>query len=189
MFSDVQLGELSDWASAKIMDRLLKSANWIVNGIFMNRMYEVNDHRNCHIVDLDEHSCTCRKWQVSALPCGHVLAACRFMGMTDFNHLACKWLKKTELKATYQGLVFPVGEVSSWQCPNYLKVVKPPFMVKPQSGRPKNKDRVRSQGEEPVPVKCGRCGNTGHTRKSCRETLPKKKVSYVFVFKQYYFFF
>ncbi|PWA65663.1 hypothetical protein CTI12_AA332450 [Artemisia annua] len=101
---------------------------------------------------------------------GHIWA------IRNFNHLACKWFKKTELKATYQGLVFPVGEVSSWQCPNYLKVVKPPLMVKPQSGRPKNKDRVRSQGEEPVPVKCGRCGNPGHTRKSCRETLPKKKA-------------
>ena len=56
-------------------------------------------------------------------------------------------------------------------------------MVKPQSGRPKNKDRVRSQGEDPVPIKCGRCGNLGHKRERCRETLPKKKVSYVLLFK------
>ena len=160
---------------------MIKSANWIVAGIFVNRMYEVNDHRKIHTVDLDERTCTCNKWQMSALPCGHVLAVCRVMGMTDFNHLASDRFQKTELKATYMGLVFPVGEVSGWQCPNYLKVVKPPVMVKPQSGRPKNKDRVRSQGEEPVPVKCGRCGNLGHTRQSCRETLPKKKVSYTLI--------
>lgn len=180
------MDELSDWATAKITDRMLKSAHWTVAGIEMNRIYQVDDRQKIHIVDLGQRSCTCRKWQVSALPCGHVLAVCRVMGMTDCNHLAKAWFRKIELKATYQDLVYPVGEVSSWQCPSYLQVVKPPLMAKPQSGRPKNKDRIRSQGEEPVPVKCGRCGNVGHTRQSCRETLPKKKVSYVLLFKAHY---
>ncbi|GJV93102.1 putative ribonuclease H-like domain-containing protein, partial [Tanacetum coccineum] len=54
--------------------------------------------------------------------------------------------------------VFPNAfhEVSSWQIPNYLLVVKPPHMDKQPSGRPKSTKRIRSQGEEPVIVKCGR---------------------------------
>ncbi|GJW13046.1 transposase, MuDR, MULE transposase domain protein [Tanacetum coccineum] len=102
----------------------------------------------------------------------------RVMGLIDFNHLAKGWFRRKALEGTYQELVYLVGEVSSWQCPNYLHVVKPPLMDKKPAGRPKRKARIRSQGKEPVPVRCGRCGARGHNQNSCRETIPQKKTRY-----------
>ncbi|GJW11787.1 transposase, MuDR, MULE transposase domain protein [Tanacetum coccineum] len=83
------------------------------------------------------------RWQLSGLPCGHVCAVAR------------------------------VEDVSTWEIPNEIQQVFPPDMGKKQSGRPKNKDRIRSQGEGPIINKCGRCGVKGHNRTSCSVPLPK----------------
>ncbi|PWA65055.1 hypothetical protein CTI12_AA334590 [Artemisia annua] len=95
--------------------------------------------------------------------------------MTSCNHLAKRWFRTTTLKATYQALIYPLGEYDSWELPTNLQVVKPPSMVKPQPGRPKNKDRIRSQGEEPRENSCQRCGSGAHTRGECSAPLPKNK--------------
>nr|GEW20389.1 transposase, MuDR, MULE transposase domain protein [Tanacetum cinerariifolium] len=76
---------------------------------------------------------------------------------------------------TYQDLVYHVGEVSSWQIPNYLPIVKPSHMDKQPSGRPKNAKRIRSQGGGPVTIICGRCRARGHNRQGCRETISYTK--------------
>ncbi|GJT35569.1 transposase, MuDR, MULE transposase domain protein [Tanacetum coccineum] len=177
-YRDAPLNELSDWAITKITKRRQKSVNWIVGAIDRYIVYHVDDRRRMHTVELYSGTCTCRKWQLSGLPCGHVLAVCRVMGLTDFNHLAKGWFRRKALEGTYQELVYPVGEDSSWQRPNYLQVVKTPLMDKKLAGRPKRKARIRSQGEEPVLVRCGRCGACGHNRNSCRETIPQKKTRY-----------
>ena len=158
-------GELSEWATAKVKDRVFKSANWTVTAIEHRRLYEVDDRKKKHIVKIKENDCTCRKWQLSGLPCGHAIAVCRFKGLASCNHLAQSWFRTTTLKATYQGLVYPVGEIASWELPTNLQVVKPPSMATRQAGRPKNKDRIRSQGEEPKDDSVGRCGSAIYKRK------------------------
>ncbi|GJW90604.1 transposase, MuDR, MULE transposase domain protein [Tanacetum coccineum] len=175
-YRDAPLNELSDWATTKITKRRKKSVNWIVGAIDMYRVYHVDDRRRIYIVELYSGTCTCRKWQVSSLPCGHVLAVCRVMGLIDCNHLAKGWFRRKSLEGTYKELVYPLGEVSSWQRLNYLQVVKAPLMDKKLAGRPKSTARIRSQGEEPVPVRCGRCGARGYNRNLCRETIPQKKA-------------
>nr|GEU56672.1 reverse transcriptase domain-containing protein [Tanacetum cinerariifolium] len=78
---------------------------------------------------------------------------------------------KTTLYSTYQDLVYPVGEPSSWVRPDGLQVVKPPKMNFCTVGRPKNIDRIKSQGEEPIQVRCSRCGVRGHNRTTCHEPI------------------
>ncbi|PWA45733.1 hypothetical protein CTI12_AA515000 [Artemisia annua] len=150
--TDVVDGELSDWAAAKVQDRMLKSANRIVNGIEHGEIY-----------------------QLSGLPCGHAIAVCRVLGLSDSSQLAKDWFNKTTLKATYEPLIFPVGEVSSWETPNNIQVIEPPLMDRRPAGRPKNKDRIRSQGEEPRQISCGRCGVVGHNQATCKQPLMKQK--------------
>ncbi|GJZ15675.1 hypothetical protein Tco_0551352 [Tanacetum coccineum] len=45
------------------------------------------------------------------------------MGCTDCSHLALGWFRKTTLYSTYQDLVYPVEEPSSWVRPDGLQVV------------------------------------------------------------------
>ena len=179
---DAVQGELSDWAAAKVQDRMLKSASWVVNGIEHGEVYQVYDRVRTHVVRITERSCSCRKWQLSGLPCGHAIAAGRVLGLTDSSQLAKNWFMKTTLKATYEPLIFPTGDVSTWETPDNIQVVEPPIMDKRPAGRPKNKDRIRSRGEEPRQISCGRCGVVGHNRATCKQPLMRKKViCYLFI--------
>ncbi|GJV31185.1 transposase, MuDR, MULE transposase domain protein [Tanacetum coccineum] len=45
--------------------------------------YEVSDGQYIRAVNLQTGICECRKWQLSGIPCGHVIAMTRFMGLTD----------------------------------------------------------------------------------------------------------
>ena len=179
---DAVEGELSDWAAAKVQDRMLKSTSWVVNGIEHGEVYQVYDHVRTHIVRITEWNCTCRKWQLSGLPCGHAIAVGRVLGLSDSSQLARHWFKKTTLKATYEPLIFPTGDVKRWETPNNIQIVEPPVMGKKQAGRPKNKDRIRSRGEEPRQISCGRCGVVGHNRTTCKQPLMRKKVCFTFFF-------
>ena len=174
-------GELSDWAAAKVQDRMFKSANWIVNGIENGEIYQVYDNLRTHVVRLTEGTCTCQKWQLSGLPCGHAIAVCRVLGLSDSSQLARDWFKKTTLKSTYDPLIFPLGDVSSWETPPNIQVVEPPLMDRRPAGRPKNKDRIRSKGEEPRRISCGRCGVVGHNRATYKQPLMKQKVNFIYL--------
>ncbi|GJY88734.1 hypothetical protein Tco_0503362 [Tanacetum coccineum] len=79
----------------------------------------------------------CRKWKLSSIPCGHVIAVGRVVGRTDCSQLALGWFRKTMLYTTYKELVYPLGEPSSWQFPKGLQVVKPPLMDRRSPGRQK----------------------------------------------------
>ncbi|GKA52627.1 hypothetical protein Tco_0745942 [Tanacetum coccineum] len=109
---------------------------------------------------------------VRGIPCGHVIAVARVMGCTDCSELALGWFRKTTLYSTYQELVYPLGESSTRHCPDGLQVVKPLKKDFPKPGKQKKIDRIKSQGEEPIQVRCSRCSVRGHTRASCHEPIP-----------------
>ena len=155
---------------------MVKSATWVVKGIEMYKLYQVTDSRLVHVVDFKKRECTCCKWQLSGLPCGHVCAVSRAESLNNNSSWALKWFKKTELKNTYQEKVYPLKDSKQWRTPADLQIVKPPVLVKRQAGRPKERDRIRSQGEEPKSTKCTRCDKTGHTRESCYVPLVTTKV-------------
>nr|GEZ92675.1 hypothetical protein [Tanacetum cinerariifolium] len=194
------LDELGDWAKAKIRKRMQKSLNWVVVGIAIGRVYKVDDHRRIRTVELYNGTCTCHKWQVSGLPCGHLLAIFRVIGLSDCNRLVKGWFMRIALKdgpldelgdwakakiikrmqkslnwvvvGIAIGRVYKVDDHrrirtvelyngtctchKCWRIPNYQSVVKPPHMDKQPSSRSKSTKRIRSQGEEPVTVRCVR---------------------------------
>ncbi|PWA88550.1 transposase, MuDR, MULE transposase domain protein [Artemisia annua] len=143
-YEDAPKDELTDWAATKVNDRILKSSTWIVTCIEMLKLYRVWENQKSHVVDLREGTCTCRKWQLSGLPCGHVCAVSRFRGLSNCNQWAKDWFKKTTLKGTYEGKMYPLKEMKMWSTPSDLQVVKPPYIVKRQSGRPKDNKRIIS---------------------------------------------
>lgn len=123
--------------------------------------------------------CECRKWQLSGIPCGHVIAVTRYMGLTDCLQYVQDWFKKEKYQATYAESIQFVGNFHEWEYPSHIHPITPPKMDNPQAGRPKNKDRIRSQGEEPKTMYCTRCKEAGHNRQRCNKSyvpdLPVRK--------------
>ncbi|GJZ31717.1 hypothetical protein Tco_0576764, partial [Tanacetum coccineum] len=81
-YQDLSVHTLSDWATHKVMDKIQKSANWKVYEIHQGKVYQVDDRRKVHRVDLTTRSFTCR------IPCGHVIVVGRVMGCTDCSDIA-----------------------------------------------------------------------------------------------------
>ncbi|GJU17787.1 hypothetical protein Tco_1145753 [Tanacetum coccineum] len=90
--------EITNWVADKVHKRKLKSAAWIVNDINQYQ-YQVLDGRYNREVNIITGSCECRKWQLSGITYGHVIAITRFLGLTDYVQFIEDWFKKTNIKA------------------------------------------------------------------------------------------
>ncbi|GJV48067.1 transposase, MuDR, MULE transposase domain protein [Tanacetum coccineum] len=162
---DVRNNRLGSAQSGK---KKMKSATWVVKGVNAYQ-YEVSDGQYIREVNLQTGICGCRKWQLSGLPCGHVIAITRFLGLTDCVHYVVDWFKKPKYQATYSESIHSLGNMQQWEFPENIQKAIPPRMDNPQPGRPKNTKRIQSQGEEPRIIRCTRCTQTGHRRDQCSQ--------------------
>nr|GFB40265.1 hypothetical protein [Tanacetum cinerariifolium] len=80
----------------------------------------------------------------------------------------------TWTRASYNEVIFDVGHPLEWDQPDGLITVLPPVMDKRQPGRPRNRDRFRSKGEQITPKSCTRCFKGGHNRRDCPSVVPSQ---------------
>ncbi|GJU44286.1 transposase, MuDR, MULE transposase domain protein, partial [Tanacetum coccineum] len=90
-------------------------------------------------------SCQCRKWQLLGIPCGHVIAVTRFLGLTNCVQFVADWFKKEKYQGTCVESIHFVRDMHEWELPSHIHPAIPPRMDNPQPGRPKNTNRILSQ--------------------------------------------
>ncbi|GJT75742.1 transposase, MuDR, MULE transposase domain protein [Tanacetum coccineum] len=66
-------------------------------------------------------TCQCRKWQLSGLPCGHVIAVTRYLGLTDCVQYVSDWFKKPKYQGTYAEPIHFIGNVQEWEFPQHIQ--------------------------------------------------------------------
>ncbi|GJU74263.1 hypothetical protein Tco_1265668 [Tanacetum coccineum] len=87
------------------------------------------------------------KWQLSGLPCGHVIAVTKYLGLTDCLQFVSDWFKKPKYQGTYAEPIHFIGNVQEWEFSQHIRKAIPPRMDNPQPGRPKNTKQIKSQGQ------------------------------------------
>ncbi|XP_057756399.1 uncharacterized protein LOC130975657 [Arachis stenosperma] len=129
--------------------------------------FEVHGWPTNMVVDLGKHTCTCRFWQLTRMPCMHAISAIQDKNSKRTEEYCHELLT---MEATRS-----VGEnILTCPCPT------PP--IKPKPGRP-TKKRRKDKGEQPIgsstkmkrkynPIRCMFCGEVGHNKRSCAK---KKK--------------
>ncbi|KAJ9555661.1 hypothetical protein OSB04_010275 [Centaurea solstitialis] len=159
---------LTEWAQHKLWKRVGKSATWTVRGIGYN-VWEVHDGGRNANMDMHQHSCECRQWQLSGLPCGHAIAVAKKTKIRDVYSLVdVPYFKAKNYKATYIGVIKPVGPPETWQFPDTpLQSVRPPIIKKRRVERPNVNARRPSRGEGNSLRRCPRCGDHGHKSDTC----------------------
>nr|GEX04179.1 hypothetical protein [Tanacetum cinerariifolium] len=118
------------------------------NGGFL---YQVTrPYKDQYVVNMDRKVCSCRKWELTGVPCKYVVAA-----------------------------IYNMAENSVGVVVESRTVIIPP-LYKPPIGRPpkkrkKSNNEIASQSaslgklsRKGKSVSCGKCGNVGHNRKGCR---------------------
>ncbi|XP_024026491.1 uncharacterized protein LOC112093061 [Morus notabilis] len=141
----------SKHATKYLRDRKKIARCLSVQPMDINKYYVV-DGLVGEMVDLVAKTCSCLVWQVDEFPCPHAIASIWKRNL-DPAHFTSYYYTNNAFKATYD-----VG--------SELEVVLPPEF-KRGAGRPR-KQRILSSGErEKQYVKCSRCKQVGHNRRTC----------------------
>ncbi|XP_062080964.1 uncharacterized protein LOC133785763 [Humulus lupulus] len=146
------------------------------------------------LVNIEEHSCTCREFDIDKIPCIHGIAAAMHCGV-DVYSLCSKFYTTEFWRMAYAESIYPLPPEIEWLLPEEVKsqvVIKPVKLIPP--GRPKNK-RFPSRGEfskeksNSAPEssskkvkgkvsdvdggkkqrKCSNCGCYGHNKTTCKK--------------------
>ncbi|KAK1261362.1 hypothetical protein QJS04_geneDACA020506 [Acorus gramineus] len=124
------------------------------------------------VVDLEAMTCSCNRWQLTGLPCSHATALVQEIRGLDILKFIDQCYFIDTYRATYEMRVNPLVDRALWEHVHLPYTVLPPESRRPR-GRPKKK-RIRDPNELKKTKrmhKCGRCGNWGHHRSSCKESL------------------
>nr|GLL45971.1 uncharacterized protein LOC109150412 [Ipomoea trifida] len=141
----------------------------------VDEIYQVDDENfKPFKVDLSARQCSCRKWDLSGIPCTHAIAAIRKKGDLPEHHVHDCYTVEHYLRS-YGPAILPIRAKELWH-----KTAMPPPLppkYKPQPERPKKKRKIDPVVEKPDQKKatkkgevkkCRVCGMTGHNRTTCK---------------------
>ncbi|KAL3641418.1 hypothetical protein CASFOL_016386 [Castilleja foliolosa] len=137
------------------------------------RQFEVLSFNTYHAVDLDQRSCSCKKWDYTGIPCCHAVAAIWKMKLKPEDFVDDCFHKQTYLRS-YKPIMRPLIDRSLWPKTGHEPVLPPILRNKP--GRPKKKrKRGADEGRQSyklsrasASLKCRKCHQYGHNTRTCK---------------------
>lgn len=140
---------------------------------------EMNNEQFC--VDTNLKQCSCRKWQLTGIPCKHGISALGLQGLRVEDCVDKLYSTETYQKA-YEPIIGPTNGPNNWPKCTYLPPLMAPKNIR-LPGRPKMKRRLE-EGEKPYKNqgrvqkmrrmgfsqnKCKKCGENGHNTRTCAQ--------------------
>ncbi|XP_052728479.1 uncharacterized protein LOC128195279 [Vigna angularis] len=156
---------------SEAFNSVMVHTSWSANKIFEVR--HVSQAGDKFVVNLDENLCTCRKWEITGIPCCHTLAAMKFLNLDAEEFIPCCFRKST-YEETYSSIVYPINGNNLWEITTYDDVFPPPKRTLP--GKPKKKRRLeqwalvkddKRMRKGGLKKRCGICKELDHNRTSC----------------------
>lgn len=139
-------------------------------------LWQVKSGKRTHSLDLNNMTCSCRKWQLSGLPCNHAVAAI-YKSYQHPEDFVSDFFKKEFYLKSYMPVFQPMPAQHGWTKTN-LPDIMPPGFKDHLKGRRQEKRR-KGKFEVPKPketsrmatITCGNCKLQGHKYTSCSMPL------------------
>lgn len=187
--------EMEKWSGhicPKIMKKVEKSTE-LANECFVSPagegIFEVASKGTQYIVDLKVKSCTCRRWDLSGIPCSHAIACMREdrIAPEDMVH-SCYSIES--FSKAYGNIIVPCHDNKEWRKMNGCPI-QPPLYVKKVGRPPKNRRKQPYEAESKkggkkmsrhgAVIHCSHCGKPGHNKGGCTDAKaglpPREEVS------------
>jgi hypothetical protein len=173
----------------KIMKKVAKNTE-LANTCFVSPagegIFEVADKGTQYIIDLKVKSCTCRRWDLTGIPCSHAIACMREERIAPEDMVNTCYSIESFCRA-YGNIIVPCHDKKEWEKMNGRPIYPPLYLKK--VGRPlKNRRKQPHETESKkggkqmsrhgVVIECGHCGEPGHNRGGCgaaKAGLPSKE--------------
>ncbi|KAL5554849.1 hypothetical protein UlMin_037085 [Ulmus minor] len=130
------------------------------------------------VVNLQQMTCTCNKFELEKLPCEHALRAAGEIEENKFYECCSIYYSASYWIIAYEESVYPVPSQSNWEIPDDIGevvVLLPELKQQRKRGRPRT-NRYRSSGELPKRKhKCTKCGEEGHYQKKCPQGMFERR--------------
>ncbi len=136
--------------------------------------FQVTTPTDQHVVDIEDRKCSCRKWELTGIPCIHACSALAMHRGNPEEYVDECYTVDTH-KLIYGNLIHPIRSADQWEDMGH-NPIKPPNHVVVKRGRPKKKRR-REQGEPECTnkmrktgmlVHCSICKQPGHNKTTCK---------------------
>ena len=126
------------------------------------------------VVNLEERTCSCRKWQVSGIPYKHAIAFITYLG-EPLEKYVDMFYSVDKFKAAYEALIPALPDKSQWAQSGHNFFMHPP-LLKPTAGRRQNQrfkgctegSTIKKKGSH----QCKVCKNYGHRWYKCKDGDP-----------------
>lgn len=140
-----------------------------------------------YVVDLDRCSCTCRRWQLTGLPCCHAIACISFTEATPEQYVH-KCYSRDAYLAAYEPAIAPISGPNAWKA-SAKELVLPPKKIRlpgrPKKARRREPDESRkcSDGVTKLSrvgvtsLSCSKCHEKGHTIRKCPLIIPQEQLN------------
>ncbi|XP_042049423.1 uncharacterized protein LOC121795059 [Salvia splendens] len=139
--------------------------------------YQVTGPSGQYVVTMCDFICFCRLWQLTGIPCTNAIATINMKG-DDVTRFISRYYLKSTMIMLYDNVLYPINGVDNWpKTTSDCAVELAPPRSKRQRGRPKKlrreepQIRLHADGGESLHLtfvmKCRRCGQEGHNRRTC----------------------
>ncbi|KAH7859750.1 hypothetical protein Vadar_004989 [Vaccinium darrowii] len=159
----------------RIRNKLEATKKWVGECDAMysgGTIFEVITVLGTYIVDIGQKTCSCRKWDVSGVPCVHGLATI-ITDKSDLEQYVDKYYHCSTFGRTHNHIIKPIPDQTMWVRTEYDPINPPP--LRKRSGRPK-KNRRKGEDEPKTSsgvrkhyttLRCGKCKQPGHNARTC----------------------
>jgi hypothetical protein len=139
-----------------------------------NGVFGVESHGKNYVVELNLRACSCRRWQLTGIPCSHAIACMRHYRIKPESMVSNCYSLATYMQA-YGGHIFPLRDKDEWEHVDATPIL-PPLYEKSAGRRKKNRRKHPEESEDGtrlskhgVVMHCGYCKKEGHNRSGCSE--------------------
>lgn len=121
------------------MEKFIDAARKFIllwNGV---QQYQVKYLYGEFVLDMENQTCACRRWQLSGLPCSNAIS------ILDKGHnvedYVSEWFKLETYMTTYENVINPINGIDLWLEFGQLPLLPPPWYV---ANKRTNKEKKRT---------------------------------------------
>lgn len=166
-----------------MLESLRKKASECTVRSSTNKTYASILNGCAHRVSLENRTCSCRRWEITGIPCEHAYGVMLNKGLEAQDYVT-EWFKTSTWRRTYAEGIVPLRGAKFWPQGPEPPIIEPEILDPPGRKKVTKADKKRKKGVNESPVKrkekflkrimhCGICGAANHNSRFHKKNQTK----------------